>query len=446
VNGYIISYTYDVVGNRLTLVNGGAATTSTYDAGNQLVSSQNIAGITTYTFDGDGNQLTAKSSSNQLTSFSWDSENRMVNAALPSGTANTFSYNGDGQRVQKQDSSGTANHVWDSNNILLETSGSNVVSVVYTLEPATYGKLLCQIRSAASSVYLFDALGSTRQLSNQAQSVTDSYLYDTFGDVILKGATLNPFMYVGRRGYYYNPDTQDYYIRARIYNPTSGRFFSKGTLSSTIGRTNGCSEHKPIDFEWLMTSYLYALNNAANLGGPPGFSPLDLAESTSTYFPVNDDCQYACTYAQKQRNKTVGDQQGNPPFQGKNPGYVVCYGGTMCACFVNQSATSIQSGCDAFVACVMTHEKNHFPDRVACPAKSFQVTVPQWKDPANEVQLECIERLASVKCLQAIIDSISNKTATAQCVASQAAIQSSLDTNNEYIQKNKCQSGPVCPR
>ena len=56
--------------------------------------------------------------------------------ALPTGVPNTFTYNGDGQRVQKQDSTGTTRHIWDEQNILLETDGSNIIQVVYTLEPA----------------------------------------------------------------------------------------------------------------------------------------------------------------------------------------------------------------------------------------------------------------------------------------------------------------------
>ena len=97
---------------------------------------------------------------------------------------NTFTYNGDGQRVQKQDSTGTTKHVWDGQNILLETDGSNIIQVVYTLEPTLYGNLISQRRSGTTSFYLFDGLGSTTQLANSTGSVTDSYLYDSFGNIL----------------------------------------------------------------------------------------------------------------------------------------------------------------------------------------------------------------------------------------------------------------------
>ena len=58
-----------------------------------------------------------------------------------------------------------------------------------------------------------------------AGSVTDSYLYDSFGNVIsggTTGTTSNPFRYVGRLGYYVSPALVSYYLRARIYRPNRG--------------------------------------------------------------------------------------------------------------------------------------------------------------------------------------------------------------------------------
>ena len=205
-NAYNISYTYDPVGNRTLLLNSGAPTTSTYNAGNELVTSQTSAGVTTSTYDGDGNLLTSLAPGNQWTTNTWDGENRLTLVALPSGIVDTFTYNGDGLRVQKQDSTGTTNHVWDGQNILLETNASNIIQVVYTLEPAFYGNLISQSRGGVDSFYLFDHLGSTSQLANSTGSVTDTYLYDSFGNALLRGTTVNPFEFVGKAGYYLDID------------------------------------------------------------------------------------------------------------------------------------------------------------------------------------------------------------------------------------------------
>ena len=44
--------------------------------------------------------------------------------------------------------------------------------------------------------------------------MTDSYLYDSFGNILLtSGSTVNAFRYVGRLGYYFDPDVGWNYIR-----------------------------------------------------------------------------------------------------------------------------------------------------------------------------------------------------------------------------------------
>ena len=131
-NDYNITYSYDGVGNRMLMVNNGAPTTYAYDSANELVISQSSAGVTTYTFDRDGNLLTTLAPGNQSTTYAWDGENRLTRAALPAAIVDSFTYNGDGQRVQKQDSTGTTNHIWDRQNIILETNASNIIQVVYT--------------------------------------------------------------------------------------------------------------------------------------------------------------------------------------------------------------------------------------------------------------------------------------------------------------------------
>jgi RHS repeat-associated protein len=100
--------------------------------------------------------------------------------------------------------------------------------VVYTLKPATFGNLISRSGGGVDSFHLFDALGSARQLANGAASVTDTYLYDSFGNLLLgTGLTVNPFRYVGRRGYYFDIDLSAYSVRARLYNPIAGRFIAR---------------------------------------------------------------------------------------------------------------------------------------------------------------------------------------------------------------------------
>jgi RHS repeat-associated protein len=261
-NAYNITYGYDPVGNRSVLVNNGSPTTYTYNAANELATSQTSAGVTTYKFDGCGNQLIMQAPSIQLTTYLWDGENRLTQVALPSGIVDTFVYNGDGQRVQVRDSSGTTNQTWDWENVLLESDAEGAAQTVYTGQPDGFGGPISERSATATSFLAFDSLGSTRQLIDSAQAVTGTYAYDSMGNPIAEGAGNNPYMYIGEHGYYFESDPGTYYLRTRHYDPASGRFLSRTAPASAgmlaLGMMPAAVGPR------LLDDYVYAANNAAN--------------------------------------------------------------------------------------------------------------------------------------------------------------------------------------
>ena len=215
------------------------------------MTSQSSAGVTTSSYDGSGNFSTSLAPGNQPTTNTWDGESRLIQVALPSGIVDSFTYNGDGQRVQRQDSTGTTNHVWDRQNILLETNASNIIQVVYTLEPLLYGNLVSQRRSGTESFYAFDALGSSRELTCSAGSVTDSYLYDGWGNTIaVSGLTTNWLRFAGRYGYYLDSDLGAYYVRAREYGAQRGAWYTRDPVFLQDPMRNAAD-----------SGYAYARNN-----------------------------------------------------------------------------------------------------------------------------------------------------------------------------------------
>ena len=75
------------------------------------------------------------------------------------------------------------------------------------------------------SFYVYDGGGSVRQLTNSEGVVTDEYEYDAYGNSFTKtGNTPNNYLY---RGEQYDSDLGLYYLRARYYNPNTGRFMSR---------------------------------------------------------------------------------------------------------------------------------------------------------------------------------------------------------------------------
>ena len=115
--------------------------------------------------------------------------------------------------------------------------------------------MISQSRNGTDSYYLYDALGTTRQFVNVAGAVTDTYLYDSYGEILIRGTTISPFLYVGRHGYYTDADLSTSYLRMRQYSPAVGRFWSRDPISLGLLETN---------------PYWYASNNPVALIDPSG--------------------------------------------------------------------------------------------------------------------------------------------------------------------------------
>ncbi|MCJ7750210.1 MAG: hypothetical protein MUQ65_03805, partial [Armatimonadetes bacterium] len=167
-----------------------------------------------------------------LTTYSWDVENHMTGVELPDATLNTITYDGDGKRRQYEDSAGLRKFIWDGQNILLQTDSGGTTNRDYTCNPQLYGELISQ----SNLFHHYDALGSTMQLTDETQGAVVSYLYRAFGEqTVLSGSSANRFTWVGKLGYYRQPDTSDYWVRARVYEPSIGRWRRRDPFCIALG-------------------------------------------------------------------------------------------------------------------------------------------------------------------------------------------------------------------
>ena len=121
------------------------------------------------------------------------------------------------------------NYIWDelSDTVLMETDGTGNTTAVYTNEPGQFGGLISERQGNQSQYYHYDGLGSTRQLTDGTGQVTDSRVYDAFGNTVQStGSSVVPYHFVGRQGYYYDQELAEYYVRVRSYSAVLARWMS----------------------------------------------------------------------------------------------------------------------------------------------------------------------------------------------------------------------------
>jgi RHS repeat-associated protein len=151
-------------------------------------------------------------------------------------------------------------YVYDNEDIILEYDGTNTLQASYTHGPGIDEPLIME-RGGQSFFYHTDGLGSITDLTDSTGAVIQSYVYDSFGNVINQtGSVVNTYTYTGRE---LDSESGLYYYRARYYNPTIGRFL----------------QEDPIGFLGGINKFVYTLNNPINFTDPSGLVTLEQCEA-----------------------------------------------------------------------------------------------------------------------------------------------------------------------
>ena len=149
-------------------------------------------------------------------------------------------------------------YVWSSvsDSVLQEKDGNTgVTQVTYTNEPVAYGPLRSERRGTETRQYHFDALGSTRAMTDDSQTVTDTFTYDAFGEPLAGSDNSTPYRWNGRWGYRLSIESAElvginYTVRHRRYRPQLSRWVSADPIS--------------------LADYLYGLNAPTQWIDPSG--------------------------------------------------------------------------------------------------------------------------------------------------------------------------------
>jgi RHS repeat-associated protein len=255
-----VGYGLDPVGNRQTeapSISGLPSGSFTFNADDQLANE---------TYDANGNTLTTGGKT-----FGYDAENKLTSM---NGGAVTIVYDGFGNRVAKTVGGVTTRYLVEDDvnptgypQVMDELVGG-VVQRIYTYGLQRIDEDQIVNHAWTPSFYGYDGFGNVRQLTNAAGTVTDTYEYDAFGHTLTtSGTTPNNYLY---RGEEYDSDLGLYYLRARYYNPATGRFLSRDP-----------EDGKSVDPKTLH-KYLYASGDPVNGIDPRGRE--ELAEGIEVDF------------------------------------------------------------------------------------------------------------------------------------------------------------------
>src|SRR3989337_3487390 len=219
------NYTMDPSGNRT-----GA---ESYQPDNPQPPSQNIsytynddnrlltAGATAFTYDVRGNLLTKTGST-----YTWNVRN-LLNTVTTGGSTYTYKYDPLGSRIARIIGSSETRYVVAGGTLLAETNKQGSITAYYVYGLGLISKVTPQ---GAAYYYHYDNLGSTVAMTDSSGNIINKYAYDAFGKVLSQvEGVANPFKYVGAFGVM-DEGSGLLYMRARYYDPATGRFISKDPI------------------------------------------------------------------------------------------------------------------------------------------------------------------------------------------------------------------------
>jgi RHS repeat-associated protein len=298
------TYAYDQDGRLASSTHfNGIVTNYTYDAASRLTGIASAVSSYQFTLDGDGNRVNSTESqpinataSNGVSavyaynaqknrlfsagplSYAYDNEGQLVNSGgtcltfdynhrlVEIGDDTQFSYDGRGNRLIATRSAVTTVYIYDPwGNLIATADGSGNITAKYI-----YGKgLLALATPSGRYCYHFNGTASTIAITDMNQNIVNSYAYDPFGQILGQQETIpQPFKYVGQYGVMAEPNGL-YYMRARYYDPSVGRFISEDPLGFGGGDVN---------------LFAYTRNNPANRIDPLGLSDVGITSYEGRQF------------------------------------------------------------------------------------------------------------------------------------------------------------------
>ena len=136
----------------------------------------------------------------------------------------SYAYNGDGQRVSKTVNGTTTEFIYNGDILAGQKTGNDVLVFMYDNNGDPFG-FIC---NGTEYYYIKNAQNDVTAIASADGTILANYYYDSWGKLIETTgnatiAELNPIRY---RSYYYDSETEWYYLNTRYYSPELCRFIS----------------------------------------------------------------------------------------------------------------------------------------------------------------------------------------------------------------------------
>ena len=218
-NGVSVSYAYEKTGNRVRKTDAKGATLYRFNGKNQLIETENHDGKNQFTYDRQGGIVEEKNARG-IRLFSYNSRHQQTKVETESGNVQENRYDVENLRFELLENGRQTSFVY-YNGELLHEEGREERQTSYHLGVG----IDAFRRKQQTYYYQQDEQLSTAFITDEQGIVQNSYLYDAFGYMLdSKERIANRILYAEQQ---YDNLAEQYYLRARHYNPALSRFMQE---------------------------------------------------------------------------------------------------------------------------------------------------------------------------------------------------------------------------
>ena len=218
-NGASVCYAYDKAGNRIRKTDAQGEIRYLYNEKNQLVEEESPADRKQFSYDRQGGIIEEKNAAG-IRRFSYNSRHQQTRVETENGSVQENRYDAEGLRFELLENGRRTSFVYHDGELLQE-EGREEQGTSYHLGAG----MEAFRRGQELSYYHRDEQLSTVFVTDGHRNVQNSYQYDAFGMSLGTTEKLNNrIRYTGQQ---YDELTEQYYLRARYYNPVAGRFMQE---------------------------------------------------------------------------------------------------------------------------------------------------------------------------------------------------------------------------